>query len=42
MKWSSKKMKYFFKRYLEFEKLHGTEETIEHVKQKAREYVEST
>eukprot|EP00742_Colponemidia_sp_Colp-10_P002144 GILJ01002291.1.p1 GENE.GILJ01002291.1~~GILJ01002291.1.p1 ORF type:complete len:1257 (+),score=280.24 GILJ01002291.1:184-3954(+) len=38
---SSKKMKFFFKRYLEFEKEVGTEETIEHVKQKAREYVES-
>jgi len=41
MKWSSKKMRYFFKRYLEFEKEHGDEEAIEHVKQKAREYVES-
>jgi len=41
MKWSSKKMKYFFKRFLEFEKEHGDEDTVEHVKQAAREYVES-
>ena len=38
---SSKKMKYFFKRYLEFEKTEGDDETVEHVKKKAREYVES-
>jgi len=41
MKWSSKKMKFFFKRFLEFEKQYGDDESIEHVKQKAREYVES-
>jgi len=38
---SSKKMKYFFKRYLEFEKTEGDADTVEHVKKKAREYVES-
>jgi rRNA biogenesis protein RRP5 len=37
---SSKKMKYFFKRYLEFERLHGDSSSMEYVKQKAREYVE--
>jgi rRNA biogenesis protein RRP5 len=36
---SSKKMKFFFKRYLEFEQTHGDAETQEHVREKAREYV---
>jgi len=36
---SSKKMKFFFKRYLNFEKQYGTPETVEHVKQKAQDYV---
>lgn len=40
-KFSSKKMKHFFKRYLGFEKSFGTEETQQYVKQKAQEYVES-
>jgi len=38
---SSKKMKFFFKRYLEYEKTEGDEEAVEHVMQRAREYVES-
>jgi rRNA biogenesis protein RRP5 len=38
---SSKKMKNFFKRYLQFEKQYGTEKTVAHVKQKAQEYVEA-
>ncbi|KAI9475187.1 hypothetical protein BX667DRAFT_525444, partial [Coemansia mojavensis] len=38
MKHSSKKMKFLFKRWLKFEKDHGSEATIEHVKQRAREY----
>jgi rRNA biogenesis protein RRP5 len=38
---SSKKIKFFFKRYLQFEKEHGTPEGVEHVKQAARAYVES-
>jgi len=38
---SSKKMKFFFKRYLKFEKEHGDEEHVDIVKQKAKEYVES-
>ncbi|XP_072042808.1 LOW QUALITY PROTEIN: protein RRP5 homolog [Amphiura filiformis] len=38
---SAKKMKFFFKRYLDFEKKYGTESTVDSVKQKAVEYVES-
>ncbi len=38
---STKKMKHFFKRYLDFEKASGTPEGIEHVKEKARAFVES-
>ncbi|XP_048052287.1 protein RRP5 homolog [Megalobrama amblycephala] len=38
---SVKKIKFFFKRYLEYEKRNGTPETIQAVKQKAIEYVES-
>ncbi|KAJ2603240.1 rRNA biogenesis protein rrp5 [Coemansia sp. RSA 1721] len=41
MKHSSKKMKFFFKKWLAFEKAHGSEESVEHVKQKALEYVNS-
>ncbi|KAJ7975950.1 rRNA biogenesis protein RRP5 [Quillaja saponaria] len=37
-----KKMKFLFKKYLEYEKAHGNEEQIESVKHKAMEYVEST
>jgi len=36
---SSKKMRYFFERYLKFEKEHGTKETVSHVREKARQYV---
>lgn len=42
MKLSSKKAKFFFKRYLEFEKAFGTNSTVAHVKDLARQYVEST
>ncbi|CAL5397376.1 unnamed protein product [Camellia sinensis] len=38
----AKKMKFLFKKYLEFEKSLGDEECIESVKQKAMEYVETT
>ncbi|KAF4075156.1 hypothetical protein AMELA_G00231350 [Ameiurus melas] len=38
---SVKKIKFFFKRYLDYEKKHGTPESIQVVKQKAMEYVES-
>ncbi|KAF0907052.1 hypothetical protein E2562_014658 [Oryza meyeriana var. granulata] len=37
-----KKMKFLFKKYLEYEKSQGDEERIEHVKQKALEYVQSS
>ncbi|KAL5741947.1 hypothetical protein ACOSP7_028679 [Xanthoceras sorbifolium] len=37
-----KKMKFLFKKYLEYEKSQGDEARIEYVKQKAMEYVEST
>jgi len=38
---SVKKMKFLFKKYLQFEEDHGTEERVEYVKQKAMEYVQS-
>lgn len=39
LKLSSKKIKFFFKKYLEFEVKFGNEETQEHVKKEAMEYV---
>ena len=36
-----KKIKFFFKRYLEYEKKHGTPESIQAVKAKALEFVEA-
>uniref|UniRef100_UPI003AB019B0 protein RRP5 homolog isoform X1 n=1 Tax=Centroberyx gerrardi TaxID=166262 RepID=UPI003AB019B0 len=36
-----KKIKFFFKRYLEYEKKHGTPESIQAVKDKALEFVEA-
>ena len=36
----AKKIKFLFKRYLEYEKQDGTPATVEKVKQAAREYVE--
>ena len=41
MKLSAKKMKFFFKKFLDFEKSHGDDKHIEYVKKKAFEYVES-
>lgn len=38
---SVKKIKFFFKRYLEYEKKHGTPESIQEVKEKAMEFVEA-
>eukprot|EP00058_Branchiostoma_floridae_P028374 XP_002613865.1 hypothetical protein BRAFLDRAFT_119888 [Branchiostoma floridae] len=38
---STKNMKGFFKRYLEFEKKHGDDNTVSAVKRKAMEYVEA-
>jgi rRNA biogenesis protein RRP5 len=37
-----KKMKFLFKRYLNFEREHGTAADVEHVKRKAMEYVQAT
>lgn len=36
-----KKIKFFFKRYLEYEKKHGTEQSVQAVKEKAMEFVEA-
>ncbi|XP_035493857.2 protein RRP5 homolog [Scophthalmus maximus] len=36
-----KKIKFFFKRYLEYEKKHGTPQSIQAVKEKAMEFVEA-
>ena len=33
-------MKFIFKKYIDFEKMHGTEDSIEKVKELATEYVE--
>ncbi|XP_071166290.1 protein RRP5 homolog isoform X3 [Mytilus edulis] len=41
MKLSAKKMKFFFKKYLDFEKSHGDTKHADYVKKKAFEYVES-
>jgi rRNA biogenesis protein RRP5 len=35
-----KKMKFLFKRYLEYERAHGDDSSVEHVKHKAMEFVE--
>ena len=36
-----KRMKFLFRRYLDYEKAHGDAAGVEHVKQAAREYVEA-
>ena len=36
-----KKMKFFFKKYLEFEQAHGDQHRVDQVRKKALEYVES-
>ncbi|XP_069836334.1 protein RRP5 homolog [Dendropsophus ebraccatus] len=36
-----KRIKFFFKRYLEYEKKHGNEKTVQSVKEKALKYVEA-
>ena len=41
LKLSAKKVQSFFKKYLAFEKEHGSPETVEVVRQKAREYIEA-
>lgn len=39
--WPSKNMKFFLKKYLEFEKKHGSAEGVDHVKNAAMRYVQS-
>ncbi|CEP18214.1 hypothetical protein [Parasitella parasitica] len=41
MKFSSKKMKFLFKKWIQFEKTHGTEDDVQRVKEKTLAYVES-
>ncbi|KAI8983026.1 hypothetical protein BDB01DRAFT_792092 [Pilobolus umbonatus] len=41
MKFSSKKMKFLFKKWIQFEKTHGSEDDIQRVKERALAYVES-
>jgi hypothetical protein len=41
IKFSARKMKFLFKKYLDFEKSHGNNTTVAAVKQKALQYVES-
>ena len=41
MNLSAKKMKFIFKKYMDFEMKHGSEENVERVREKAVEYVES-
>ncbi|XP_041116751.1 protein RRP5 homolog [Polyodon spathula] len=38
---AAKRIKFFFKRYLEYEKKHGSAESVQVVKEKAMEYVEA-
>jgi rRNA biogenesis protein RRP5 len=40
MDFSAKKMKFLFKKFLQFEKQYGTNQRVEHVKQLATEFVE--
>ena len=39
MKFSTRNMKSFFKKYLKFEEQHGDDDTMDAVKQKARDFV---
>ncbi|KAG2203792.1 hypothetical protein INT47_012725 [Mucor saturninus] len=41
MKFSSKKMKFLFKKWIQFEKANGTEDDVQRVKEKTLAYVES-
>jgi rRNA biogenesis protein RRP5 len=38
---AAKKMKFFFKKYLQFEERYGSEDKVAEVKRKALQYVES-
>lgn len=39
---TSKRMKFIFKKFLDFEKAHGSDETVEKVKEAAAKYVEKS
>jgi len=41
LKLSAQKMRFLFKRYLEFEEKHGTATLVKQVKSKARDYVQA-
>lgn len=41
MKFSSKKMKFLFKKWIQFEKANGSEDDVQRVKEKTLAYVES-
>lgn len=41
LKLPARKMKFFFKKYMDFEEKHGDADTVETVKLKALQYVES-
>ena len=41
LKLSSKKMRFFFKKYRSFETAHGSKESVQRVTEQARAYVES-
>ena len=37
---TAKRIKFIFKKYLDFEKMHGTDDLVDKVKEQASEYVE--
>lgn len=39
---TSKRMKFIFKKFLEFEKAHGNDESVEKVREQAAKYVEKS
>jgi rRNA biogenesis protein RRP5 len=41
LKFSSKKMKFIFKKWLQFEKSHGSDDDVQRVKERTLAYVES-
>ncbi|GLD96224.1 hypothetical protein PINS_up004902 [Pythium insidiosum] len=41
MEFSAKKMKFLFKKYLAFEQERGDDDSVEHVKQLAKSYVDA-
>ena len=41
MKFSAKKIKFLFKKYMEYETEHGTEQTVQHVRDRVQEFIAS-